>query len=146
MHAPSRLRPLVAVAAVSLAVLGLAACGDDDTTSSGDTTTTVPTDGYGATSSTSSDSGNSGDEGDAAATVVAKDFSLTSITVPSGEDVYFDNQGSAPHTMTADDGTSFTTGTIQGGANAEFAAPAPGTYPFHCEIHPAKMKGTLTVE
>jgi plastocyanin len=141
MHAPSRLRPLFALAAVSLAVLGLAACGDDDNkTASGDTSTTVPSDGYGATSSTAKESG------DAAATVVAKDFSLTSITVTSGKDVYFSNEGSAPHTMTSDDGTSFDTGTIQGGGDTEFKAPAPGTYAFHCEIHPAKMKGTLTVE
>ena len=141
MHAPSRLRPLLVLAAVSLAVLGLAACGDDDdNTSSADTSTTVPAgDATGSTSATTADAG------DAASTVVAKDFSLTSITVESGEDVYFDNQGAKSHTMTADDGTSFDTGTIQPGADTEFAAPGPGTYAFHCNIHP-KMTGTLTVE
>ena len=41
------------------------------------------------------------------------DLSLTSITVAPGTDVKVDNQGSAPHTVTADDDT-FDSGTVDG--------------------------------
>ena len=123
---------LAALLAAGLMVLGLAACGDDDATDSDSdqvTTTTAP------------------DEGGAAeeATITAADFSLTSVTAKAGEDVYLDNTGEKPHTVTADDG-SFDTGTVQPGKEGEFTAPSePGTYAYHCSIH-ATMTGTLTVE
>jgi plastocyanin len=64
----------------------------------------------------------------------------------------FANVGGAPHSLTADDG-SFDTGIVDPGAeqgrfagsNESIALDTPGTYTFHCEIHPAAMTGTLTV-
>ena len=60
--------------------------------------------------------------------------------------------GGKPHTLTADDG-SFDTGVVAPGAeggrfagtNSAFTLKKPGTFTFHCEIHPQVMKGTLTV-
>lgn len=136
-----RLRSLsLAVLLLGLAAVGLAACGDDDDAGGGGATTTAAPadDGYG---------GGGGDSGGTAdgTTVVAKDFSLTSITVAPGADVKVDNQGSASHTVTADDG-AFDSGTISGGSSGSFTAPSdPGEYAFHCEIH-SSMTGTLTVE
>jgi plastocyanin len=60
--------------------------------------------------------------------------------------------GGKPHTLTADDG-SFDTGVVTPGAeggrfagtNATFTVTKPGTYNFHCEVHPTIMKGTMTV-
>ena len=76
---------------------------------------------------------------------MAKDFSLTSITVPAGADVAVENSGSATHTVTADDG-SFDSGKVAGGSKGSFTAPStPGEYAFHCEIH-SSMTGTLTVK
>lgn len=78
-------------------------------------------------------------------TVVARDFSLTSISVAPGAEVTFSNEGAATHTLTADDG-AFDSGSVAGGSSATLSAPAePGAYAFHCEIHPS-MTGTLTVE
>jgi plastocyanin len=132
----------LALVLAGVAAGGLAACGDDDdSVGAGDTTTTAASggtdDGYGG-------SGDSG--GDTTGTaIVAKDFSLTSITVAPGADVKVDNQGSASHTVTADDG-SFDSGTVDGGSSGSLSAPSePGEYAFHCEIHPS-MTGTLTVE
>jgi plastocyanin len=141
---PIRRPRLVALTVLlaGLAAGGLAACGDDgDDVGAGDTTTTAASgsadDGYRG-------SGDSG--GDATGTmIVAKDFSLTSITVAPGTDVKIDNQGSAPHTVTADD-DAFDSGTVDGGSSGAFTAPSePGEYAFHCEIH-SSMTGTLTVE
>ena len=62
------------------------------------------------------------------------------------------NVGGKPHTLTADDG-SFDTGIVDPGAeggrfagkNASVTLNKAGTFKFHCEIHPAAMKGVVTV-
>ncbi|OLB80223.1 MAG: hypothetical protein AUI14_07400 [Actinobacteria bacterium 13_2_20CM_2_71_6] len=66
------------------------------------------------------------------------------LTVKPGATVTVRNDDSAPHTLTAADG-SFTTKTIQPGKSTTFKAPKKaGTYPITCKIHP-DMTGTLTV-
>ena len=131
MHARTAAKPLAVLAALLL-TLGLAACGDDDDATdagSGDDTSTTAPEVEGG-----------GEE----VTIVAADFSLTSVTAKPGEDVYLDNTGEKPHTVTADDG-SFDTGSTAPGTESEFTAPSePGTYTYHCSIH-AAMTGTLTV-
>jgi plastocyanin len=70
----------------------------------------------------------------------------------TGSAILFANVGGKPHTFTADDGT-FDTGVVPpgpeggrfAGTNVSVTISKPGTFPFHCEIHPAAMKGTLTV-
>ena len=82
----------------------------------------------------------------------ALSFNPADLTVPAGATIVFANVGGKPHTLTADDG-SFDTGVVTPGAeggrfagtNATLTVSQPGTFPFHCEIHPAAMKGTLTV-
>jgi plastocyanin len=123
-------------------VLGLGACGSDDGDGAADaaagSTTTAAAPGYG----TPGGGGGTGEEG----TIVAVDFSLSDLTVEAGADLVLDNQGGAPHTATADDG-AFDLGQVEGGQTSDpVAAPdEPGTYGFHCEIHP-EMTATLTVE
>jgi plastocyanin len=128
---PTRL--LLAALAVGTLTLGAAACSDDDDAGSDTTDTTA--------AGTDDDGG-----GAAAGTIVAADFSLTDLTVAPGEDIVLDNTGSAPHTATADDG-AFDTGQVSGGDTSDpVAAPdEPGSYAFHCEVHP-NMTATLTVE
>jgi plastocyanin len=79
-------------------------------------------------------------------------FDPPNLTVPAGSTVLFANAGGKPHTLTADDG-SFDSGIVTPGAeggrfagtNASVTLNKPGTFAFHCEIHPQLMKGTLTV-
>src|SRR4051812_19562890 len=79
-------------------------------------------------------------------------FLPNTLTADAGSTLLFANVGGKPHTLTADDG-SFDTGVVTPGAeggrfagtNATFTVPKPGTYTFHCEVHPQVMKGTLTV-
>jgi len=79
-------------------------------------------------------------------------FDPPDLEVQTGSTVLFANVGGKPHTLTADDG-SFDTGTVAPGAeggrfagtNATITLSKPGRFPFHCEVHPAAMKGVLTV-
>jgi len=71
-------------------------------------------------------------------------FNPADIHARVGEDVVwnFDDKG-VTHTVTADDG-SFDSGKM---ADGEFkhAFDHPGTYHYHCQIHPDKMMGTVMV-
>jgi plastocyanin len=80
----------------------------------------------------------------ATTTVEISDFTFSAPTAGPGASVTVANRDGFPHTVSADDG-SFDSGTVDAGATGTFVAPAaPGTYQFHCEIHP-QMSGTLTV-
>jgi plastocyanin len=140
---PRPLRTALASVATALLVVALAACGSDgdsDTSTGGDTTEAPSGPNYGDTG---------GDTGGAEAgelVVVAKDFSLSDLTVAPGEEFTVDNQGGATHTFTADDG-AFDSGEVEAGSQSDpVGAPdEPGAYPAHCEIH-SSMTATLTVE
>lgn len=134
---PLRSRVLATLALVTILVLSLAACGDD-----GDSGPVAA--GEGTTPTTAAPAGDDGADGEAPY-IEAVDFSLTSVTVAAGAEVEVENEGEKPHTATADDG-AFDSGTIEPGASGSITAPSePGTYAFHCTIHP-NMTGTLTVE
>lgn len=70
-------------------------------------------------------------------------FSPADITASVGQTITFTNGDSAPHTATLDDG-SCTTANLPNGASGGLVFSAPGTYPFHCAVHP-NMKGTITI-
>jgi plastocyanin len=79
-------------------------------------------------------------------------FDPPELTVAAGTTLLVANVGGKPHTLTADDG-AFDTGIVDPGAeggrfagkNASVTLNQAGTFKFHCEIHPAAMKGTVTV-
>ena len=66
------------------------------------------------------------------------------LTVRPGTKITVVNRDGAGHTVTADDGKSFSVSVAGGGASAFTAPSAPGTYKFHCSIHPS-MHGSLVV-
>jgi plastocyanin len=70
-------------------------------------------------------------------TVSIQDFSFNpgQITVAPGTTVTWTNEGPSPHTTTADDG-SWDSGTLQQGEDFSFTFDEPGTYTYHCSIHP----------
>ena len=79
-------------------------------------------------------------------------FDPDELSVAAGTTLLVANVGGKPHTLTADDG-SFDTGIIDPGAqggrfagdNASVTLNQAGTFKLHCEIHPAAMKGVVTV-
>ena len=81
-----------------------------------------------------------------ATTITIQNFAYrpATITVKAGSTITVKNQDSATHTVTADN-NAFDTGNISGGASKTMTAPStPGSFPYHCTIHPF-MHGTLTV-
>src|SRR6476620_8428243 len=65
------------------------------------------------------------------------------VTVQLGGKVIWQNEDTAPHTATADDG-SFNTGTIEQGKIKSETFKQAGTFTYFCEIHPT-MHGTVEV-
>ena len=82
----------------------------------------------------------------AAANVNATDskvFSPSSATITHGQSVCWQNNGTAGHTVTSDDGTSFNT-TLPSGQIFVHTFSTAGSFPYHCNVH-AGMTGTITV-
>ncbi|WP_407835882.1 cupredoxin domain-containing protein [Streptomyces sp. DSM 116496] len=78
-------------------------------------------------------------------TIKGFNFMPADLKVRPGEKITVSNFDSAPHTVTAKEGSAFDTGNIEGGQSATFTAPSkPGSYPFFCSLHP-RMTATLTV-
>ena len=77
-------------------------------------------------------------------------FSPATITVPRGTTVTWVNQDAASHTIVSDaqgsvaQGAVFTSNSLANGASYSFKFDNPGTYPYHCSIHPT-MKATVIV-
>ena len=72
-------------------------------------------------------------------------FSPATLRVRDGARIKVTNDDSTAHTVTADDGNSFDSGTVDSGASTTISTPAAGTYSYHCTIHPF-MKGKLVVQ
>jgi plastocyanin len=77
-------------------------------------------------------------------------FSPATITVPRGTTVIWVNKDSASHTIVSDargsvaQGSVFTSNSLANGASYSFKFDNPGTYQYHCSIHPT-MKATVIV-
>ena len=77
--------------------------------------------------------------------IILKDFTFSGLEVKAGSKLLVQNEGPAPHTLTAEDNT-FDTGRIAPGANVQFTVPSiVGTYKVKCTIHPTRMTGELKV-
>jgi plastocyanin len=81
-------------------------------------------------------------------TVVIKNFAFdpSQLTVKTGTVVKWTNQDGAPHTIVSDTGSpaAFSSDSLSSGASYTFTFTQPGTYTYHCSIHPS-MKGTIMV-
>jgi plastocyanin len=127
MHAKSRL--MFCLACVVLLIVSCMAAGCSSYQTS--PVTTAPT--------TSTAGGN---------TIVIKNFAFdpSSLTVKSGTAVKWTNQDGASHAIVSDTGSpaTFSSDSLSTGASYSFTFTQPGTYTYHCSIHPS-MKGTIIV-
>jgi plastocyanin len=80
------------------------------------------------------------------ASVIIKNFAFTpaSMTVKAGTVVTWTNDDNASHTVTSDSGTTLNSPAINVGGTFSFTFTTPGTYAYHCSIHPS-MHGTIVV-
>lgn len=130
-------RSLLAAGLLAIA-LSASACGSDGSGSGG---------GYGGDEVTKASPSSSAEAGAAdEARITIKGFQFgAALTVKPGAKIEVYNEDSAPHTVTADDGTSFDV-KVPSGDEAVLTAPATaGTYAFHCAVHPT-MTGSLVVQ
>ena len=72
-------------------------------------------------------------------------FVPATLTVRHGATVRVTNGDSTAHTVTADDGHSFDSGTVQPDGSKTLTVSRAGRFPYHCSIH-SFMKGTLVVK
>jgi plastocyanin len=74
-------------------------------------------------------------------------FSPSALTVKSGTVVTWLNRDGTSHTVVSDPASpeAFSSDPLPNNASFSFTFTRPGTYPFHCSIHPS-MKGTIVVQ
>ena len=70
-------------------------------------------------------------------------FGPQAVTVKLGTTVHWTNSDSEAHTVTSDTG-AFNSPVLQPGAGYSFTFTKPGSYSYHCTIHPF-MTGTVVV-
>lgn len=123
---------LVALALVALALAAVAGCGSAGSSAGAATSSSPPAGGQGSATSS-------------AAVITIKGFAFkTPASVSPGAKVGVMNMDGLDHTVTADSGGAFDSPAPPG--RSSFTAPMkPGTYAFHCSIHP-EMHGTLVVK
>ena len=78
-----------------------------------------------------------------AATIKGFSFQPDVVKVKVGAKVTWTNDDTVAHTVTADT-NSFASGNLQPGGSFSFTFTRPGTYAYHCSIHPS-MHGSVVV-
>ncbi len=79
-----------------------------------------------------------------AVSIIDFGYRPASLTVRQGTAVIWTNDGGVAHTVTANDG-SFDSGPVAPGEAFGNVFGQPGTYAYHCTIHPDRMKGAIVV-
>lgn len=156
---------LFAVALLAFAFVALVACGDDDDNEAPTIEVRETVAGTAAPSPTTPAAE------ETASTTPGAPGETLEVNTPSGTDLVFEptelsaeagsevmvrytNNSTTPHNIhffEGDDADAPSLGatTPEAGPNSvqtvSFTAPAPGTYFFQCDVHPAQMTGELTV-
>jgi plastocyanin len=84
--------------------------------------------------------------GPGAITIKSFAFSPQEMTVKQGTTVTWTNQDGVAHTIVSDAGApeAISSGPVSQGGSFSFTFTKPGTYPYHCSIHPS-MTGSVIV-
>ncbi len=71
-------------------------------------------------------------------------FKPSSLTVKAGTKITWTNSDGYAHTVTADNGSTFSSGNLAAGSTFSFTPAAAGTFNYHCNIH-SGMTATIVV-
>jgi plastocyanin len=135
-----RLKPVLLPVLFALS-LGLTACGGGDGTT---TETQAPAESTGESTETESEPAPSGEAAKSEKVqIVEFTYQPDPVVVQVGGKVIWQNEDTAPHTATADDG-SFDTGNLLRGKIKSETFKEAGTFPYYCAVHPT-MHGTVEV-
>ncbi|HEX7147774.1 MAG TPA: cupredoxin domain-containing protein [Actinomycetota bacterium] len=130
------------VIGVLAGVLALAAAGCGGGDDEGDGTASATT---AAPETTAAAGGGGEDELQLAASGTAWDTTSFDLTSGSNYSIEVDNQDGVQHNFTFEAAQADVDIPANEDATVTFTAPAAGSYEFFCAIHPAAMKGTITV-
>ena len=119
---------IVALTCTVALILGLSACGGDDDDGGGSAS------GSETTTTSGSETTDSGGGESAGVVVTIQDFTFDVSEVAGGTAFEVQNDDSTDHTFTADDGAFDVE--VPEGETVTVDALDPGTYAFHCNIHP----------
>jgi len=146
-----RSKSLLTAALVALS-LGLVACGGSGSDSTSSEAESAPSTTEESTGEETGEEGESTESepapsGEAQKSekvqIVEFTYEPDPVVVQVGGKVTWQNEDTAPHTATADDG-SFDTGIIEKGKLGSATFKEPGTFTYFCEVHPT-MHGTVEV-
>jgi plastocyanin len=133
--------PIALVIIIVAVIVGVAVGHKSNNKSTNNTTTTPPSSNSSSNMSNMNSSSNSSSSSTPASTdkVSIENFSFSpaSITVKKGNDT-------TAHTVTADTGNTFDSGTLENGKTFSFTFNTAGTFKYHCNFH-SDMHGTVTV-
>jgi plastocyanin len=140
-----RRRMVIGVLAGVLA-LAAAGCGggDDEGDGSASATTAAP-ETTSAPGTTAAAGGGGEDELQLAASGTAWDTTSFELTSGTNYSIEVDNQDGVQHNFTFEAARADVDIPANEDATVTLTAPAAGSYEFLCAIHPAAMKGTITV-
>ncbi len=71
-------------------------------------------------------------------------FKPSTLTVKAGTKITWTNNDGFAHTVTSDDGSTFSSGNVAAAGKFTFTPSAAGTINYHCNIH-SGMTATITV-
>jgi plastocyanin len=135
---------LLLFAACSPSASGTATPTSAAATATPATATASPTEAGTPAATTAAGACTDGKTGTLILTIAGFAFTPADISVTAGTAVTWTNSDQTTHTATADDGKAFDCRPIGAGASMTFTFATPGTYAYHCAIHPT-MKATITV-
>ena len=121
-----KIRPFIMGAVLALAFMSCSKSNDD--------TTPTPPGGNGG-----------GGGGGTSTTINVYNMAFpASTSVKKGTTVKWYNQDGYAHTVTSDDGSTFSSGNLAAGATYTYTANKAGSFSYHCNYHTG-MIGTLVV-
>ncbi len=142
MHIPLTPRRAV-IAGTAAAVLGLAACGGTDAATAPTTASSSSMPMTTMQMPATSASVNTTPVATDSVAIQSFAFGPATVSIRPGTTVTWTQDDEDQHTVTADDG-SFTSSPLVTGQTYTHTFTAPGTYHYHCSIHPF-MHGTVVV-
>lgn len=77
-------------------------------------------------------------------TIMNRAYSPMVLAITTGDTVVWTNKEAAPHTTVSDNALIWDSGNIPTGGSYKRVFSSPGTYTYHCGVHP-DMKGTIIV-
>ena len=138
------MRRMVIGVLVGVLALVAAGCGGGDDDGGGASATTAAPETTAAPATTAAGGGGE-DELQLAASGTAWDTTSFELTSGTNYSIEVDNQDGVQHNFTFEEAQADVDIPANEDATVTFTAPAAGSYEFVCAIHPAAMKGTITV-